>query len=408
MKILTREILDELIGKYGKSFYLLDSDVFENNYNSMSESFKKYYHYFNIAYSYKTNYTPELVKIVDKLGGYAEVVSAMEMDIALKSGIRYENIVWNGPVKDETRVKELLLNGGVVNVDSIVEFKYIKDLSKDNQKNVLNIGIRCNYPVGDGVLSRFGIDTESDDFDEVLKEIAVTDNIKLVCFQAHFAKRSPEYWTARAEGMIKIYRYAEKKYGLIPERLDIGGGIYGEMPVSLREQLGIPEVSFEDYACHAAREFAEAFANDDVKPMLVIEPGTALAANSMRYVCRVETIKSVRGKVIVSANGSQKNISLIGLNPPMEVINTTSEAKLYEDVDIAGYTCIESDYLYKGYTGMLGVGDYLIFSNCGSYSLVMKPPFIFPNIPVIDISSDNIKLIKRAETFEDLFVTYAF
>lgn len=408
MKKLTKELLERLTSKYGDSFYLLDSDVFEENYRNLKKAFSSYYPFFNIAYSYKTNYTPELVRIVDRLGGYAEVVSAMEMDIALKSGIRYENIVWNGPVKDETRVKELLLNGGIVNVDTIAEFEYIKGLSKDNQNTVFNIGIRCNYPVGDGVLSRFGIDIESDEFDDVLREIAATDNIRLVCFQAHFAKRSPMYWTARAEGMIKIYRYGRDKYGLIPDRLDIGGGIYGAMPASLREQLGVPEVSFEDYASRAARAFAEAFSGDDVKPMLVIEPGTALAANSMYYVCKVENIKNVRGKIIASANGSQKNIGLSGLNPPMEIINIDPEAKLYEDVDIAGYTCIESDYLYKGYTGKLSAGDYLVFSNCGSYSLVMKPPFIFTNVPVIDIGGDSIKIIKRAETFEDLFVTYAF
>ena len=128
----------------------------------------------------------------------------------------------------------------------------------------------------------------------------------------------------------------------------------------------------------------------------------------MRYVCRVETIKTVQGKTIATANGSQKNISLSGLNPPMEVIAGGEKQNIYEDVDIAGYTCIESDYLYKGYSGKVGIGDYLVFSNCGSYSLVMKPPFIFTNVPVLDISKDDVEVIKRAESFEDIFATYTF
>ncbi len=76
--------------------------------------------------------------------------------------------------------------------------------------------------------------------------------------------------------------------------------------------------------------------------------------------------------------------------------------------DIVGFTCIEGDVLEKDYSGELGIGDYLVIGNCGSYSLVMKPPFILPNFPVLDINGEETKVIKRAETFDDLFHTYSF
>lgn len=406
MKSLTRELLNNLSSKYGDSYYILDSDVFEENCSRLIETFKKHYGKFNIAYSYKTNYTPKLVKIVDRLGGFAEVVSDMEAEVALRSGVQYDRIIWNGPVKNKEKVKEVLLNGGTVNIDSYTEFEYIKNLAAENTEVTLNIGVRCNYEVGDGVGSRFGIDVTSDEFDTVLKEMSETDNLKLVGFQAHFAKRSPEYWTKRTEGMLEVYKHAKDKYGFKPERLDLGGGIYGDMPESLRKQLGVSPVTFEDYATRSAELFASYFEEKSDAPTLLIEPGTAVAANCMRYVCRVETIKDIRGKTIASTNGSQKNISVSGINPPMEIVSNGDARTHYDDVDIAGYTCIESDYLYKGYTGDLSVGDYIVFSNCGSYSLVMKPPFIFKNVPVVDISGDEVEVIKRAETYDDLFRTY--
>ncbi len=407
MKILTKDILDDISGKYGNSFYILDSDVFESNYKALTNAFAKYYPNFNIAYSYKTNYVPKLVKIVDRLGGFAEVVSDMEMRIALASGVSYEHIIWNGPVKDKEILKTFLLNGGTVNADSVSEFEFIKDTAANNRQKIFNIGIRCNYDVGDGVLSRFGVDTKSEDFDYILSEIKKSENINLVGLQAHFAKRSPKFWERRTEGMLEAYSYVTEKYGLKPSRIDIGGGIYGDMPEELRVQLNVDKTCFDDYAKASSKLVAEYFKDKDDAPMLLVEPGTAIAANSMRYVCRIETVKNVRGKTIATANGSQKNISLSGLNPPMTVVSN-GEGKQYEEVDIAGYTCIESDYLYKGYTGTLGIGDYLVFANCGSYSLVMKPPFIFTNVPVLDISENEIKVIKRAERFEDLFVTYDF
>ena len=77
-------------------------------------------------------------------------------------------------------------------------------------------------------------------------------------------------------------------------------------------------------------------------------------------------------------------------------------------MDFGGFTCIESDYLYRHYDGSLAVGDIVEFGNVGSYSVVLKPPFILPNFPMIDISGNSVELIKRGEVFDDLFHTFEF
>ena len=407
-KALTDELLISLCSNYGDAFYLLDSDEFEQNYNDLSEAFKYYYPKFNIAYSYKTNYTPKLVKLVHNLGGYAEVVSEMEMEVALRSGVSPVKIIWNGPIKNIKDVEELLLAGGTVNIDSIYELDNIQRIAYTYPDHVLNVGVRINYDVGDGVLSRFGFDVNGLEFAIVLNSILTTPNLHLINLQAHFAKRSPEFWTARAEGMLEVYDRVVDEYGLYPERLDIGGGIYGKMPTSLRSQLGIDEIHFDDYAKRSAKVLSEHFKNNPNAPELLIEPGTAVSANCMRFVTRIKTIKNVRGKTIATAMGSQKNISMNGINPPLEVIAGGKDRFLVEDADIVGFTCIEGDILQSNYSGLIGVGDFIGVSNCGSYSLVMKPPFILPNFPVIDISNDKVELIKRAETFEDLFSSFVF
>lgn len=407
-KVLTTELLNSLSERFGNAFYLLESESFEQNYRELTEAFKSYYSKFNIAYSYKTNYTPKLVQIVDRLGGYAEVVSDMELEIALRSGVTPSRIIWNGPVKNEKKVKELLLTGGTVNIDSIYEIDNIREIAYAYPDYILNVGVRLNYEVGDGVLSRFGFDVDGEDFDNVLQFIKNTPNLHLINLQAHFAKRAPEYWTARAEGMLKAYERVVTEYGLKPDRLDIGGGIYGKMPESLRLQLGIGEITYDDYASRAAKLFADHFKDDPDGPWLFIEPGSAVAGDCMRFVSRIETIKTVRGKMIATVIGSQKNISMSGINPPMEVIAGGREQAVVEDTDIAGFTCIEGDVLQKNYSGPLAIGDYIVIGNCGSYSLVMKPPFILPNFPVLDINGENIEVIKRAETFDDLFHTFSF
>lgn len=401
--IINKNIIKDLRNEYGDAFYLLDSEQFKKNYLELKNAFSEIYSNFNIAYSYKTNYTPKLCKIVNELGGYAEVVSEMEAELAIKCGVKPENIIWNGPIKNPEKLKEYLHMGVNVNIDSIGEAEYIQKLA-DNTDKTLNVGIRCNYDVKDGVLSRFGFDVDSEEFKKVLDIVTYTKNIHFVNFQCHFAKRQVEYWPERAKGMIALL----DKIGIIPERIDIGGGIFGKMPDCLKEQFSSEIPGYEEYAKAAATVFVEFFNDKKIKPELIIELGSALVGDCMKFVGTVKSIKNVRGKYIASVLGSQKNISMTGVNPPMEVIHMGKTLKDYKNLDIVGFTCIEGDVLYKNYEGRIALDDVIVISNCGSYSLVMKPPFILPNFPVLDICGEKVEVIKRAETFEDIFHTFNF
>lgn len=403
---LTSEMMSELCDVYGNAFYLLDSKKFSNNFVELSNEFKKIYPNFNIAYSYKTNYTPKLCEIVNDNGGYAEVVSEMELEIALRIGVKATKIIWNGPIKNQDKIKQLLLMGGTVNIDSVFEIETIKKIAHQNPNHRLNLGIRCNFDVGDGVISRFGFDIDSIEFEQALDFIKNIENVHLINLQCHFAKRNVEYWPARAKGMATLALQVKERLGYIPDRIDIGGGLFGHMDDALKAQFSTTIPTYEDYAKAAASVFAEHFPNLETE--LLIEPGSALVGDCMKFVGRIETIKTVRNKTFATMLGSQKNISMGGVNPPIFVIKSGTERKYYKDVDIVGYTCIEGDVLYRNYEGDLSVGDYVVFSNCGSYSLVMKPPFILPNFPVIDISGNKVELIKRQEYFDDIFHTFSF
>ena len=367
---INKNVIANLRAQYGDAFYLLDSAQFRKNFLELKEAFNKIYSNWNIAYSYKTNYTPKLCKIVNELGGYAEVVSEMELEIAKRVGCKADRIIWNGPIKNVAIMEQFLLDGGTVNIDCKEELEQIKDICARHQDTLIHLGIRCNYEVNDGVVSRFGFDTEGEDFMEAVKFVTTTKNVKFINFQCHFAKRQIAYWPARAKGMVDLI----DRLGIIPERIDIGGGLFGKMEDSLRAQFSCEIPDYEAYAKAAA----------------------------------VKTIKNVRGKWIATVLGSQKNISMTGINPPMEVIAMGGEQKEYKDLDFVGFTCIEGDVLYHNYTGKLAHQDVIVISNCGSYSLVMKPPFILPNFPVLDISEGKTEVIKRAENFDDLFHTFSF
>jgi diaminopimelate decarboxylase len=130
--------------------------------------------------------------------------------------------------------------------------------------------------------------------------------------------------------MLKAYDRVVSEYGLKPERLDIRRWYLLGDAGGLRSQLGIGEITYNDYASRAAKLFADHFKDDPDAPWLFIEPGSAVAGDCMRFVSRIETIKTVRGKTIATVMGSQKNISMNGINPPMEVVARDREQAVVE------------------------------------------------------------------------------
>lgn len=401
-------VLADIGKKYGESFYLLDTGQFERNFIELRTAFRKIYPNTQIAYSYKTNYTPRLCKIVNRLGGYAEIVSDMEYELTKRIGVQPEKVIWNGPYKDPAAVRELLLAGGTVNLDSVRELDVVGPIAAEYPDKTLSIGVRCNFPVGDGVLSRFGVDIHSEDFGRVLSFTAAHGNIRFAGLHCHFANRCLETWANRAENMVEIITERLKK---VPDRVDLGGGLFGRMEKSLKAQFSSYVPTFDEYANAAAAVFAKCFPNQT--PTLFIEPGSALAGDVMKFAAKVVGLKTIRGKSIAALLGSVYNINptLNGKNLPIHVYHKDARsAKTYKNLDFGGYTCIESDYLYRGFTGKLGEGDYVVFDNAGSYSVVLKPPFILPNFAVVgyDGESGKTELVKRKENFDDLFHTFVF
>ncbi len=405
---LSYSLLRNIEKSQGGSFYLLDTEQFSKNYNELIDAFRSIYPKTFIAYSYKTNYIPRLCQLVDELGGYAEIVSDMEYEITRRLGIPISKIHLNGPYKNAAVSKEIILGGGIVNLDDYVEVPHILQIAKEHPNKDIRIGLRCNFEINDGITSRFGFDVTKDAFHQLVKELSAINNIRIVGIQCHFASRALDTWQPRAEGICHL---AKEVLPELPEHIDLGGGLFGKMKDSLKKQFDIRIPNYKEYAQEAATLISKEFSTMDQQPDLLIEPGSALVGDAMKFVAPVVSIKDIRGKAIATLLGSVYNINptLNKKNPPITVYSEKSkERQVYHDLDFGGFTCIEGDYLYKGYEGPLAVDDLVVFDNVGSYSVVLKPPFILPNFPILELNKDEVKVVKRGETFDDLFHTYEF
>lgn len=338
----------------------------------------------------------------------------MELWLARDIGVDPSKIYYNGPYKKPEYVEEALLSGVHVNLDAEYEIEIVRKIAEKYPEHLFEVGLRCNIDIGQEEPSRFGFDVASGALQKAMEDVGRIGNAKVTGLHCHIPFRTLESYRKRVEKMDMILN-------MFPDRhfsyISMGGGYMGEIEDKMKSQFNFNPPSFEDYADVVAGFMKKRYGNKDHRPLLIIEPGSALVANAMKYVTRVLNIKTVRGTPIASMTGStfQMNPSVKNMNRPIEVYPafydcSTSDIdrrEHYHNLSMAGYTCIESDYLYKGYDGRLGVGDYVVFSNVGSYSVVMKPPFILPDIPILEIQDDGeITVWKEAQKVEEVFEQY--
>ncbi len=401
---LTKQALDALTSEYGSPLYVFDEKGFIENFRRLESAMRSRYERFRIAYSYKTNYTPYICRTAKDLGAYAEVVSGMEYEIARRLGYRDEEILFNGPAKGAAGLNAMHA-GCLVNADSLDEVRLLCREAMAFPDEAFKIGLRVNLDVGQGFVSRFGIDeTEIPRAFELTRE---TENLRITGLHCHISRaRSLDAWERRTREMLAL---ADRYFPGGPEFLDLGSGMFGSMAPEFAAQFSdVP--SYEQYAQVMAGLVADHYAGRN-GPLLFTEPGTTLINRFMNCIARVEAIKTVRGRCFAvldcSVHTLGETCTLKRL--PVTVVAGGRERKAYEQVDFTGYTCLEQDVMYAGYTGELAAGDYVVFGNVGGYSNVLKPPFIRPNCAMAaEKPEGGFALIKAAETNEDLLRTYRF
>lgn len=398
---LDHESLKSLADEHGDAFFVLDGDRFERNFLALREAFRTHYGPAQIGYSYKTNYTPALCRIVDSLGGHAEVVSEMEYAHARRLGVPGSRIIFNGPVKAGWALRDAALSGATINLDNAHDCDMLIRVARDNPRAVIRAVIRVNFAIGKEI-SRFGMDVDGQDFSDTHAALTELRNVSLAGLHCHFPDRDLDSFRRRAEGLLKVMRrvFPDRP----PELLNIGGGFMSSIPESLLTHLTFQPANFDDYARIVAGVMKTAFENDS-RPELFLEPGTALVADTQSFYTRVLAVKNIRSKRFAVVAGSSFDISPTARSRHLPVTPVLASPRSGSSLqDVVGFTCIEGDVLTEGLDAPLATGDFLRYDNVGSYSVVMRPPFILPSFSILLRRGDGaLKLIKRRQSNDDVF-----
>jgi diaminopimelate decarboxylase len=393
--------LQKISQGHGNSFYTFDTEKLKENIEKFTSAFKQNYTKVEIAYSYKTNYIPSVLAIIDSLGLSPEVVSDMEYDLATSIGVKFHEIIYNGPVKNRTSLTKAIINQSRINVDSLDELNLILEILTETQVERLEIGIRCNFDANGTSVSRFGIDVKSHEFEKAIQIVKDSKVLELSGLHCHLPDRDLDSVEWRTNQLLNT---ALRTFENAPKFLDFGGGFFGSDFATPREDA----VSFGDYARVITSLVKAAYPSPHDQPWIILEPGTALVANTMNYWTRVVAVKKIESRSIAIVDGSIHELSpnsLQSRKPTFHVQVDSNRGTSSGPWHVVGYTCIEDDYLSKDYLSKISKDDFLGYSHVGSYNVVMKPPFIRPASAVLELDAHGevMKVFREKQTVGDIF-----
>lgn len=355
-----------LSGDLKTPLYIADKSDFKRNITDFITAFRKYYPNYNIGYSFKTNYCEDFINVVKEVCGYAEVVSPKEYQLARNYGFDYSQIIYNGVIPDLEDKIRCANHGGIVNVDNVGELGSLLGICT----SPLAIGVRLNFDIGNGVVSRFGIDVESKGYQEII-ELQRRGLIRVKCVHCHISyARGLSFFKKRAELMAQ---YAKELGASI---VDIGGNMFGRMDDSLKVQYGEYVPSYEEYAKVIGEIFAREFPNGEVQ--LITENGTPIVSTSMSLLATIIGKKVIKGRTMLVVDCKRDDVGFVchTKNPTCNVF--TDAGDYVERATIYGCTCIENDIIHRDYSGYANIGDKILISNVGAYGCNVANGFITP------------------------------
>jgi diaminopimelate decarboxylase len=414
--MLTYTKISNIITSAGSPFYLCNGSRFSGNFDRITAAFSSRWPKFILAYSYKTNYTPYLCQIARAKGGWAEVVSRLEYDLALKIGQPADKMIFNGPVKQYGDIELALNNGSIVNLDSAYEIEYILHYARKNPEKTIPIGIRVNMDLTDNngqshiqnqlPTGRFGFTLA--DLLEAKSQLLKAKNLKVVSLHGHTSSIGRNLWCY--EMITKtLCQIAEQYFPRTVQYIDVGGGFFGQIP----PEMGFGDVpTFDDYAgaiCDVLHQNQWAIKQ---QPTLVIEPGVAMCANVISFITQVIGIKTIKNKILVTVDGSAFHVkpTLHTRNLPWSLIPHDNTKRPSARFSVVGATCMEKDYLLTDVEGPLPKeGDAIRIEQAGAYTLVLSPPFIHPAPAIVAVEeNEHFKIIRARQTLDDMFRNYVF
>lgn len=400
--------VDDLMNHYGSPLFITSEKRLRHNIRSINQDFAKYYPSVVHGWSYKTNITAAICRILHLEGSWAEVVSQSEYEKARLLGVPGNRIIFNGPYKPRPILERALSEGAHVHVDHLDELDLLENVAKE-QGRVAPIALRLNFNTGiTEPWSRFGFNLENGQAFEAATRIRLSPHLTLNGLHSHIGTfiLDPRAYGEQVRLMTEFMREVEQDDNTRIAYLDIGGGFPSRNALQgtpTPPEQAVPEL--ENYAKIIGIALKKGLSDrPGVLPFLIFESGRAVVDDAQSLAATVVGTKRLadgRRGVVLDA-GINLLLTALWYHHPVQLVQPKEGVP--EETALFGPLCMNIDYM-RQMTSLppLEVGDRLIFSPVGAYNNTQWLQFIELRPPIILVSDQgHHEIIRQGETLASL------
>jgi len=381
--------IPELLKNYTTPLYVFLEDQVRKNCRVFIRLLSKYFKYYNIYYSFKTNYLQKICDIISQEGLGAEVVSISEMELARTC--KSKKTIFSGIYISDSILNYVKEYG----IETLV-ISQIKELSRVNTfmaENGLKQEIAIRLKSFD--YSHFsGIEYTPETFKKMLKLLSVCENLKLTMLHYHIGtqilKNEPRI--KHIKYILDVYEKFENAGFKIP-KLNLGGG-FPEAGVFSEDDLS----SFLNSLKDILQE------NWD-KIEINFEPGRYIVGNTGLLLMKVHNTFQIGKENWILVDAGDHILPKASKSNFRFIFTDKLDKPHKNKISIKGCLPTDIDILAKNYPSPAGVssGDIIAVANAGAYTLTWSFRFSFPLPAVILINKNGIEELKPQGNKNELY-----
>jgi diaminopimelate decarboxylase len=372
----------------------------------------------DVFYSFKTNPVAGVISLLREEGLGAEVISHYELWLARKLGFPPERIVYNGPVKSDESLREAVESGILLlDINHREELERVVRVAREVGRRP-RVGIRVT--LGGGWSGQFGTPVANGLARHVFEAARDSGALDVVGLHVHRGGmlRSEADVTGFVTEALAFVDELREHLGLELELLNLGGSLASPSVRGLTErelrlsrtfgkEIAAPEPSatlaIERYVSLVAELVAAHFAGRRAAPRVLLEPGRSVTSDAQLLSTRVQSLKADGERLYAILDAGINLAESCRSEYHQLFLDGAGEGRPSTLHALAGPICTPGDTLHWGARlPALAPGDQLLVMDAGAYFVPFSTSFSFPRPAIVLVEDGMARVLRRAETFDDL------
>lgn len=404
----TKQEIEKIIEKYPTPFHIYDEKAIVEN----ARRFKKAFEWapgFKNYFAVKALPNPSIVRLLHKEGFGADCSSMAELLICDMAGISGEDIMFTSNETPAEEYEKAMSQGAVINLDDITHIEYLEKATGLPEA----ICFRYNPGplkggndfIGNPEDAKYGLTRE-----QMFEAYKTMKDKGVKRFGMHTMVASNElnadYFVETAVILFEMAAEIAEQSGIDFEFINLGGGI------------GIPykpeqnEVNLEYLGEKIKERYNSILASKGLRPTVYFECGRMVTGPYGYLVTKAIHTKSIY-KEYIGVDGSMANLmrpGMYGAYHHLTVMGKEDSAPVRK-YDIVGSLCENCDkFAVDRELPEIEKGDILVIHDTGAHGHAMGFNYNgkLRSAELLLKQDGSAEMIRRAETYDDLFATLKF